>query len=155
MRARARMSLPSSARGIVLDCTKVGRANPRSAKARRIRESTTWAKEAKVSVLSTKAESGIEVFKSPLHKCLSRSPNGHYCMFRAARLFVHKHGSAACRPLERSLLQISSYSTISNADWEDIDVAIVGGGPVGLALACALCQSSLVVDIAFGFVDNR
>ena len=62
-------------------------------------------------------------------------------MLRAARFLALRRGPAVRRQLERSVLQISSYSTDSSGDWEDVDVAIVGGGPVGLALACALCQS--------------
>jgi hypothetical protein len=62
-------------------------------------------------------------------------------MLCAARVIAHRRGPAIRRQLEHSLLRISSYTTISSRDWEDVDVAIVGGGPVGLALACALCQS--------------
>ncbi|KAF8471500.1 ubiquinone biosynthesis hydrox [Gautieria morchelliformis] len=38
------------------------------------------------------------------------------------------------------------YGTFSNVNLEEVDVAIVGGGPVGLALACALSSSHNVRD---------
>jgi NADPH-dependent 2,4-dienoyl-CoA reductase/sulfur reductase-like enzyme len=50
-------------------------------------------------------------------------------------------GLAVCGQLDR-LLRKTGYGTFStNVNVEEVDVAIVGGGPVGLALACALCQS--------------
>ena len=59
VRARAKMSRFSSARGIAFDCTSVGLANPMSARARRIRASRMWLKEAKVALESTKRASGM------------------------------------------------------------------------------------------------
>jgi len=37
--------------------------------------------------------------------------------------------------------------TSAAAELENVDVAIVGGGPAGLALACALCQSCSVLHV--------
>src|SRR6266702_3871495 len=53
VRARARTSWFSSARGIAFCWTRVGRENPRSAKARRMRGEMRWAKSANVTASST------------------------------------------------------------------------------------------------------
>ena len=59
VRARARMSRLSRARGIALDWTRVGRAKPASARARSMRGSRIWEKEVNVAFLSTRWASAI------------------------------------------------------------------------------------------------
>lgn len=59
VRARARISRPSRPSGIAFACTRVGRANPASAKARRILVSRMCENEAKVAFLSTSCDSTI------------------------------------------------------------------------------------------------
>ena len=57
--ALARMSLFSNARGIAFVCTRVGLANPRSARARSIRASRMCPNCVKVAFESTKRASGM------------------------------------------------------------------------------------------------
>lgn len=54
VRARARISRLSRASGMALAWTRVGRAKPASASARRIRASRIWEREANVAFLSTR-----------------------------------------------------------------------------------------------------
>ncbi len=65
VRARASISLFSRAKGMAFVCTRVGRANPNSARARRSRASRILENEANVAFWSTRRASGIEyVFSS-------------------------------------------------------------------------------------------
>ena len=57
--ARARISRFSSVSGIAFVWTRVGRAKPMSARARRMRASRIWLREVKVAFESTRRASGI------------------------------------------------------------------------------------------------
>ena len=54
-------------------------------------------------------------------------------MLRAQQVIAHRCGSAIYGQLEHSFLRKSRYTTVPNVDGEQVDVAIVGGGPAGLA----------------------
>lgn len=64
----------------------------------------------------------------------------------ACRVLVRGH-DASQRYLKWSLGRAAGYGTVAASELEDVDVAIVGGGPAGLALACALCPSCSVLHV--------
>ena len=76
-------------------------------------------------------------------------------MLRASQVIARRCRLAVCGQSERNFLREPRYSTVSNVELEDIDVAIVGGGPAGLALACALCQSDLPSLMSCKFILNE
>lgn len=58
--------------------------------------------------------------------------------------FTRKHAAAANAVISRGLATATS---TSESGVENVDVAIVGGGPVGLALACALGMFSEMLKL--------
>jgi hypothetical protein len=58
------------------------------------------------------------------------------------------NGQIVSKGLHLRYIRKSGFTTVASTSLENVDIAIVGGGPVGLALACALCQFiALVVSV--------
>lgn len=68
-------------------------------------------------------------------------------MHKATLRLVGGHGfTRIINSCSKTLPRINYFSTHGD-NFESVDIAIVGGGPAGLALACALCTQSITTRI--------